>query len=158
MPISTPVSYDNTGKRYKVKNVLNDKFEFDLTKYKAYSPLFLGTTFALAYGLSFGAITSVLVHTYLFYGSEIWRQFRESLNQEDDIHMKLNKAYRQAPDWWYLALGVGMFGMAVGVCEGWDTQTVFPQKVACLIVAMVGSHSVFSNGTCLLHPLWNYSR
>jgi OPT family oligopeptide transporter len=129
MPISTPVAYDNTGNVYQVKNVLNDNFEFDLAKYQAYSPLFLGTTFALAYGLSFGAITSVLVHTYLFYGSEIWRQFKESLDQEDDIHMKLNKAYRQAPDWWYLALGLVMFGIAIGICEGYDNQMVLTKIV-----------------------------
>jgi len=124
MPISTSISYDNTGKRYKVLRVLDQNFRFDLTKYKAYSPLFLGTTFALAYGLSFATITAVLVHTYLFYGDEIWRQFKESLHQEDDIHMKLMKAYRQAPDWWYVALGLVMFGISVGVCEGWDTQMV----------------------------------
>lgn len=124
MPISTSISYDNTGSKYKVSRVLNDKFQFDLAKYKAYSPLFLGTTFALAYGLLFGAISSVLVHTYLWYGDEIWRQFKESLNQEDDIHMKLNKAYRQAPDWWYLVLGLVVVAMAIGVCEGWDTQMV----------------------------------
>lgn len=124
MPISTPTSFDNTGASYKVSNVLDNNFEFDLQKYKAYSPLFLGTTFALAYGLSFASITSVLVHIYLFHGAQIWEQFKASLEAEDDIHMKLNKAYRQAPDWWYLALGLGMFAIALGVCEGWDTQMV----------------------------------
>ena len=124
MPVSTPVSYDNTGAEYNVTNILDSAFHFDLAKYKAYSPLFLGTTFALAYGLSFASITCVLVHTYLFYGAEIWRQFKESLNQEDDIHMKLNKVYKQAPDWWYAALGLVMFGVAIGTCEGWDTQMV----------------------------------
>jgi OPT family oligopeptide transporter len=124
LPLSTPVSYDNTGNQYNVTRILNDQFEFDLTKYKAYSPLFLGTTFALSYGLSFGTITAVIVHVYLFYGSELWRQFKESLNQEDDVHMKLMKAYKQAPDWWYVALGLLMFAMAIGTCEGWETHMV----------------------------------
>lgn len=124
LPISTHHGYDNTGNSYNVSRILNSKFEFDLTKYKAYSPLFLGTTFALTYGLSFASITSVLMHTYLFYSDEIWRQFKEALNQEDDIHMKLNKAYRQAPDWWYVALGVVTLAMSLAVCEGWDTQMV----------------------------------
>ena len=128
LPLSTPRSYDNTGAKYNVSRILNAQFEFDIAKYKAYSPLFLGTTFALSYGLSFGTITSVIVHVYLFYGAEIWRQFKESWNQEDDIHMKLSKAYRQAPDWWYVALGLIMFGMAVGTVEGWDTHMVVSSK------------------------------
>jgi OPT family oligopeptide transporter len=126
MPVSTPVSYDNTGSTYNVTRILNENFDFDLAAYKAYSPLFLGTTFALAYGLSFASITCVLIHTYLFYGSEIWRQFKESLNQEDDIHMRLNRVYKQAPDWWYLSLGVAMLGISLAVVEGWDTQMVSP--------------------------------
>src|SRR5438045_2267599 len=63
MPISTNISYDDTGKRYNVTRVLNEQFNFDIGKYKSYSPLFLGTTFALAYGLSFATITAVLMHT-----------------------------------------------------------------------------------------------
>jgi len=125
MPISTPRSYDNTGAPYNVSRVLNEQFEFDLGKYKAYSPLFLGTTFALAYGQSFASITSVLVHVYLYHGSEIWYQFRESLNQDEDIHMRLNRVYRQAPDWWYLVLGIVTFAMSVAACEAWETRMVF---------------------------------
>jgi hypothetical protein len=82
MAISTRTSYDNTRALYKVANVLNNNFEFDLATYKAYSPLFLSTTFD---GQSFASITSVLVHTYLFHGAEIWQQVKESLDSEEDI-------------------------------------------------------------------------
>ena len=125
MPISTSVSYDNTGHTYNVSKILNDHFDFDISKYEAYSPLFLGTTFALAYGLSFASLTALIVHIYLFHGSQIWQQFKESQDQEEDIHMRLNRAYRQAPDWWYIALGVATFAMAITTCEGWDTGMVF---------------------------------
>ena len=57
MPISTSVSYDNTGSKYNFTKILNDQFEFDLAKYKSYSSLFLGTTFALSYGLSFASLS-----------------------------------------------------------------------------------------------------
>ena len=124
MPISTSISYDNTGRKYNFTKILNDQFEFDLAKYKSYSPLFLGTTFALSYGLSFASLTSVLVHVCLFQGTHIWRQFRNESAKEDDIHMKLNRVYKEVPDWWYVALGLVMFGMSIGVCEGWETQLV----------------------------------
>lgn len=126
MPISTSISYDNTGQKYNFTRILNDQFEFDLAKYKNYSPLFLGTTFALSYGLSFAAITSVIVHVYLFHGTQIWQQLRNQLlTHEDDIHMKLNRRYKQVPDWWFVLLGVIMLGIAIGVCEGWETQLVY---------------------------------
>jgi len=149
MPISTPRSYDNTGARYNVSRVLNEQFEFDLGKYKAYSPLFLGTTFALAYGQSFAAITSILVHVYLYHGSEIWRQFRESLNQDEDIHMRLNHVYRQAPDWWYLVLGIVTFAMSLAACEAWETRMVFP--------LLPSFADWFSLGGLLFYPLsWHW--
>ena len=131
MPISTSVSYDNTGHKYNFTNILNDQFEFDLGKYKAYSPLFLGTTFALSYGLSFASLASVLVHVCLFQGVQIWRQFRIPSPAEDDIHMKLNRVYKDVPDWWYIALGLVMFGFSIGVCEGWETQLVRSRYMSC---------------------------
>jgi len=143
MPISTPASYDNTGANYNVSRILNPDFEFDLAKYKAYSPLFLGTTFALAYGQSFASITSVLVHVYLYHGSEIWGQFKESLDQDEDVHMKLNRVYHQAPDWWYVVLGVVTFAISIAACEAWETrmvttlQTLLIQPWWALVLAIV---------------------
>lgn len=29
----------------------------------------------------------------------IWKQWQQARNQEDDIHMKLMKNYKDAPDW-----------------------------------------------------------
>jgi OPT family oligopeptide transporter len=124
MPISTSVSYDNTGRKYNFTKILNSQFEFDLPTYESYSPLFLGTTFALSYGLSFASLASVLVHVCLFQGTYIWRHFRHDFRTEDDIHMKLNRVYKEVPDWWYVVLGLVMFGMSFGVCEGWETQLV----------------------------------
>jgi len=153
MPISTPRSYDNTAAPYNISRVLNEQFEFDLSKYKAYSPLFLGTTFALTYGQSFATITSVLVHVYLYHGSEIWHQFRESLNQEQDIHMRLNHVYRQAPDWWYLLLGIVTFAMSLAACEAWETRLVFPLFPSFADgLALVGSYSIHCPGTRVLRP------
>ncbi|KAH7096464.1 OPT oligopeptide transporter [Auriculariales sp. MPI-PUGE-AT-0066] len=61
MPISSRTSYDNTAKKYNVSRILNEDATLNMAAYKAYSPLFLSTTFALSYGLSFASITSTLV-------------------------------------------------------------------------------------------------
>lgn len=62
LPISSTHSFDNTGQSYDVTRIINDDAAFDLEKYKAYSPLFLSSTFALSYGLSFASITGTNPH------------------------------------------------------------------------------------------------
>ena len=66
-----------------------------------YSPLYLSTQFALAYGLSFAAVAAVVIHVGLYHGKDIWNQFKMARHQEDDVHMRLMKKYRDAEDWWY---------------------------------------------------------
>lgn len=61
--------------------------------YKAYSPLFLSTTFSLTYGLSFATIASVVVYTYLNYRHMIVTQFKNSKGEKPDIHQKLMAKY-----------------------------------------------------------------
>lgn len=69
--------------------------------YRVYSPLFLPVTFAVAYGLSFAAITSTVTHTFLYFRKQIWIQAKRSLNEQPDIHARLMSRYRQVPEWWY---------------------------------------------------------
>lgn len=57
MPMSSRTSYDNTGSPYDVTKIINDDATLNIRRYEAYSPLFLSTTFAVSYGLSFAAIT-----------------------------------------------------------------------------------------------------
>lgn len=104
LPMSDSTTYDNTGASYNVSRILTSKFTLDEAGYKAYSPLFLSTTFAMSYGLSFAAIASLIVYTYLNHGKQIWSQFCNSTNEEPDIHMKLMSKYKEAPTWWYLTL------------------------------------------------------
>ena len=122
LPINTSTLFDNTQQPYAVRNILGDKFTFDLAKYKTYSPLFLAPTFALNYGLSFAALTASVVHTILHRGKILVRQFREASSQTEDIHFNMIKKYSPAPDWWYLCLLVISLAMGFGVVSGYDTQ------------------------------------
>ena len=58
----------------------------------------------MAYGLSFAAITSLVVHTYIHNRHQIWSQYRNSTSEKPDIHMKMMRRYKEAPQWWYLSL------------------------------------------------------
>ncbi|KAH8673569.1 OPT oligopeptide transporter protein-domain-containing protein [Xylariales sp. PMI_506] len=108
LPISDPETYDNTGANYNVSRILTPEFTLDEEAYKNYSPLFISTTFAMSYGLSFAAIASLVVYTYLHHGKSIWRQYNNSTNEKPDIHMRLMRKYKEAPTWWYMTLFVIM--------------------------------------------------
>ncbi|PBP22617.1 small oligopeptide transporter-like protein [Diplocarpon rosae] len=122
LPMSDSTTYDNTGASYNVSRILTPKFTLDLEAYKAYSPLFLSTTFAMSYGLSFAAIASLIVYTYLHHGEQIWGQFRNSTKEEPDIHMKLMSKYKEAPTWWYLSLFALMVVVSLVTVLGFPTN------------------------------------
>lgn len=99
LPIQSGTSFDRFGAKYNVTAIINDDLTVNIDKYKAYSPLYLSATFALAYGLSFASITATLVHTLLYFRKQIWVQARRSLKEQPDIHARLMSKYRQVPDW-----------------------------------------------------------
>jgi hypothetical protein len=105
-----------------VSKILGAGFTFDEEAYKAYSPMFLAPTFALNYGLSFAALTAVIVHIILFHRKEIWHRFRAAQNQEPDIHLILMKKYREVPDWWYAALFLASVALGLAGILGYDSQ------------------------------------
>ncbi|KAH6998729.1 OPT oligopeptide transporter protein-domain-containing protein [Ilyonectria sp. MPI-CAGE-AT-0026] len=104
LPMSDSSTYDNTGANYNTTRILTPEFTLDEEAYKNYSPLFISTTFAMSYGLSFAAISSLVVYTYLHNGKQIWQQYRNSTSEKPDIHMKLMRKYKEAPTWWYMSL------------------------------------------------------
>lgn len=136
LPVQDQHAYDNTGSKYDVGRILTD-FKFDEAKYKAYSPLYLPTQFALAYGLSFAAVAAVITHVAMYHGRDIWTQFKLARSQEDDVHMRLMKKYRDAPDWWYTALFVIMIGLSFAVVCAWDTNFPWWAYLVCVLIPLI---------------------
>ena len=97
-------SFDNTGNSYNVTLIVDDDTVFNLDAYKAYSPLFISTSFAVSYGVSFASITATLMHTLVFYRKQILSKAFSSLSERPDIHARLMSVYKGVPDWWYLAI------------------------------------------------------
>ncbi|KAL4757365.1 small oligopeptide transporter, OPT family [Aspergillus foveolatus] len=122
LPISDSSSYDNTGQVYNVTRILTPQMTLDKAKYEAYSPLFLSTTFSLAYGLSFATIIAVLIHAILFHGKDIWVRFRQIGHEDEDVHARLMARFKPVPLWWYGAITLIMIGMALGVTLGYPTH------------------------------------
>ncbi|RLV91849.1 Sexual differentiation process protein isp4 [Spathaspora sp. JA1] len=132
LPISSSGSYDRYQQSYNVSRIINpETLTFDLQAYKEYSPLFLSTTFAISYGLSFASILATLTHTALFHGREIWQQLK--LKEKPDVHMRLMKRYREVPDWWFGIIFLIFFGMSIATIRAWPTE----MPVWCLVIALI---------------------
>ncbi|KAF8139359.1 OPT oligopeptide transporter [Mycena galopus ATCC 62051] len=120
MPISSRTSYDNQMNEYNVSRILTADNTVDLEAYHSYSPLFISTTFAVSYGLSFASITATLMHALLYFRKQIWVQSRRALHEQPDIHARLMSRYPQdelilcpVPEWWYLILFLSMFVLGI---------------------------------------------
>lgn len=124
VPISENGILDNMGKTYNTSRILTPEHVVDPGKYEEYSPLFLSTAFALTYGLNFASIAALVSHTYLFHGAEIWRRWRSSKGELDDVHMKIMRKYKMVPTWWYLVL------LAIMIVFAFVSALCFPTGMA----------------------------
>ena len=118
-------------------NILNSDFTLDLAAYEAYSPLFLSTTFALTYGLSFATISAVIVQTAIFHGPDLWKRIRSMRTDEEDVHYRMMRKYKDVPQWWYLSLFMVMLAISLGVCLGYPTLMHWWGFFVALIISTV---------------------
>ncbi|KAJ3508146.1 hypothetical protein NLJ89_g5912 [Agrocybe chaxingu] len=135
MPISSRGSYDNTGGRYNVTKIVNPDATFNQLEYENYSPLFISTTFAISYGLSFASITATLTHAFLYFRKQIWTQSRRAMHEQPDIHARLMSRYPQVPEWWYAVIFLTMFAFGVISIEVWETKFPVQWFILALVIA-----------------------
>ncbi|KAJ7738297.1 OPT oligopeptide transporter protein-domain-containing protein [Mycena olivaceomarginata] len=133
MPISSNASYDNQMNFYNVSAILTPELTLDLDAYHKYSPLFISSTFAMAYGLSFASISATLIHALLYFRKHIWVQLRRPTHLQPDIHARLMQIYPQVPGWWYAVLWLSMLVFGIISIEVWPTG----MPVWALVVALV---------------------
>ncbi|CZS90755.1 related to small oligopeptide transporter, OPT family [Rhynchosporium agropyri] len=136
LPMSTGGNFDNTGVKYNVSKILTPEFTLDAQRYSEYSPIFLSTTFAMAYGLSFATITAVLVHTYLYDGEEIWAKWKAARGEGADVHQRMMMKYKEAPWWWYAASFVLMFALGLTTCLAYDTHLSWWAFIIALLISV----------------------
>ncbi|KXS97602.1 hypothetical protein AC578_5748 [Pseudocercospora eumusae] len=136
LPISQNGITDNTGKTYNTSRILTKEHVVDPQAYESYSPLFLSTSFALTYGVSFATISALISHTYLYHGKEIWRRWKASRGELDDIHMKIMRSYRTVPTWWYIVLFAVMVGFAFASACAYPTGMKASSVVLALVIAI----------------------
>ncbi|KAH0270374.1 small oligopeptide transporter, partial [Aureobasidium melanogenum] len=137
LPFSTSSSYDNTASTYNVSRILAPQITLDLKKYEEYSPLFLSTTFALCYGLSFAAISAVVVHTVLFHGKFILDRWRRSRDDMRDVHQEMMDKYPKVPAWWYIVLLLICIGLSFATIYAYPTEMSWWALILAFIISFV---------------------
>lgn len=96
----------------------------------------LGPAFSLSYGMGFAALTSILAHIGLFYGRDIVARTRSSKSEEPDVHAKLMRRYREAPEWWFAAVFAVSFTFGMVAALVWETNLTW---WAYLVAIFVGT-------------------
>ncbi|KAF8908210.1 oligopeptide transporter [Gymnopilus junonius] len=138
MPISSNNVFDNTGEFYNITHVLStESTSFNLTAYQEYSPLFLPTTFAMSYGLSFLSITGKINYAIIHFWKPIRLQFGRSMREQPDIHARLMAQYPQVPDWYYACIFVITFVLACICITIWPTGMTIWALLIALLIAVV---------------------
>ena len=121
LPLLSSNTFDNTGALYNVSRVVDDDLNFVLSKYEQYSPMYVSMSYSLTYGLSFAAVTAIIVHTYLYHGKEIWAKFKDSRHGGEDVHKRLMNAYPEVPEWWYMVITVIILGLGMFTVGYWPS-------------------------------------
>ena len=143
---SANVNFDHFASRYNTSRILNANFTFNQTAYEEYSPLLLGPAFSLTYGMSFATLMSTVVHVVLFYGQDIYNRARSAKYEEADVHLKLMRKYKEAPEWWFLATFAISF--AFGMIASQVYQTHLPWW-AYIIAILIGTTLILPVGMAI---------
>ena len=138
MPIGGRSAYDRFGRTYNATRVLDETGRrFSLSKYEAYSALYLPGPYAMVYLLAFALSTALLVHTILYHSRMVYNGVKRLKVEEEDIHAKLMRAYPEVPDRWYATICLVFFMMGIVTIEVYPTDMpVWALALSVLIPAL----------------------
>ncbi|KAG6000312.1 hypothetical protein E4U54_001466 [Claviceps lovelessii] len=137
LPLSANKNWDRYAQVYNTSRILTPDYTVNETAYKEYSPILLGATFSLSYCMSFATLTSTITHCALFYGPDMWRRTRNYQSEKPDIHMKLMKRYKEAPEWWFAAVFAVSLVFGMISSQVWNTHLPWWAYLMCIIIALV---------------------
>ncbi|KAL6698394.1 OPT oligopeptide transporter domain-containing protein [Trichoderma pleuroticola] len=136
LPLSANQNFDHYAQPYNTSRILNPDFTVNLTAYREYSPILLGPAFSLSYGMGFAGLISTITHIALFYGPDVWRRSIDSRSEEPDIHMKLMRKYKEAPEWWFLSIFLVSFGLGMAASLAWPTHLPAWAFIICILIGL----------------------
>ena len=160
-PMFGTSSYGVDGGKWNVTQVLHPNLTLNEAAYEQ-NPIRLSTFWALMYGISFLNLTAVVVHVYLYHGSEIWERFRASREEmKPDIHTLMMRVYKDVPNSVFLGIFFSMLALSVLVVEWYDLQlpwwgVLLAVATAAIFVLPVGILQAVSNQQVGLNVLTEF--
>ncbi|KAK6906070.1 OPT family small oligopeptide transporter [Kwoniella mangroviensis CBS 8507] len=160
----SPVSaglYNSTFQKFDVTSILKPDLSLDEVAYETAKPLLLTPYFAITYGLSFAALSSVLVHVWLWHRDEIKEALSKRGHDLNDVHNKLMRSYLPVPSSWYVGLLGVNFGAAVILVKTTPLQMpiwalVLAMAIATIFLVPVGIVAAVSNTQIGLNVLTEF--
>lgn len=137
LPLSANQNFDRWAQPYNTSRILTPDYTINMTAYKEYSPIILGPAFSLSYGMGFAGLVSTVTHIALFYGPDVWNRARDSRYEEPDIHLKLMRKYKEAPEWWFLAIFAVSFAFGMVASQVWPTHLPWWAYIICILIGAV---------------------
>ncbi|KAK4868474.1 hypothetical protein LT330_007196 [Penicillium expansum] len=147
LPFQSSQVFDNTGKTYKVKQIVNaaSGYKLDVKKYLAYSPVYMPVTYALnMFGLSFATLSALLVwvilerrHVMADAAKRVPRLVFESLPGRSRAYSEDERGDPDVPLWWYLVACVLALFMSIFAVEWWNVELRWYGVLLACAVALV---------------------
>ncbi|KAF6763837.1 peptide transporter MTD1 [Ephemerocybe angulata] len=112
--LSQQLFYEN-GTGYKQLSILDDNFKLDHAKLAIEGlPWFASSQVISKLGGNM-AIGATITHVFVWYGKDIIEVIKKYRRGETyDPHLEKMQVYPEVPFWWYIAMFLGCFGMAMG--------------------------------------------
>lgn len=145
-PINSNKAWDNTGKRYQILNIIDDKGLFVYEKYQQYSQAYLGAGNAVVYIFFFATYAATFSYVILFHRHELAMGFKRLIRRtkkvagpdlSDDIHMRLMRNYQEVPHWWYAVLMLAAMACGFACVAAFPTNTTPAVVVYGLVMAVL---------------------
>jgi len=160
LPLNSNGTYDNTGARYNVSNIIDDKVRFVDEKYQAYSQPWMAAGNLVTYFFFFASYSATVSYTMLYHRQEIWRGLKgsfasmkakfgrghtEAVHGGEDVHFRLMQQYEEVSELWYMAILVlavvfGIVGLAcwpTGVSVGVVFYGIMFAFVFCIPIGII---------------------
>ncbi|KAM7198205.1 OPT oligopeptide transporter domain containing protein [Naviculisporaceae sp. PSN 640] len=133
-PIMTNLPHDNTGQKYDLKRIVNNKGTLLPENYEGYSPVFLSAGQLVAYFCYFAMYPATLMnafledrHSLLIGFKALYRSFWSRSRRNDgpciDVHSRLMAKYAEVPQLWFVTLLVLSVMAGEAAIMFWDTDT-----------------------------------
>ncbi|KAH8101838.1 peptide transporter MTD1 [Cristinia sonorae] len=114
-PFLSQALFNEDGSRFQQKLILDDNFRLNKDKLAAVGLPWLASSQVISKVGENLAIGATFTHVFIWYGKPIIEAIKKYMRGEThDPHLAKMKVYNEVPMWWYGAVFLGSFGMAMG--------------------------------------------